>query len=142
MAERYKNARHGGGTGQYGASARGVCELHAGLSHYSEGHGKVRSGHANADAGFQWRVGSGGKLCIFRGLRCVYRLQIRPETDRHRVFFYIHDGIDSLEDTFKNMPPRETLVQLLIQWMGHEAVLKAVDLHCHIVPASMTAHGT
>lgn len=95
---------------------------------------RFRSGHANADAGFQWRVGSEGKLCIFRGLRCVDRLQIRPETDRHRVFFYIHDGIDSLEDTFKNMPPRETLVQLLIQWMGHEAVLKAVDLHCHIVP--------
>lgn len=74
---------------------------------------RFRSGHANADAGFQWRVGSEGELYIFRGLRCFYRLQIRPETDRHRVFFYIHDGIDSLEDTFKNMPPRETLVQLL-----------------------------
>ena len=32
------------------------------------------------------------------------------------------------------MPPRETLIQLLSQWTGHEDVLKAVDLHCHIVP--------
>lgn len=95
---------------------------------------RFRSGHADADSGFQWRVGSQGELYVFRGLRCVYRMIIHPETDRHRVYFYIHDGLENLGDALRNMPLRETLTQLLTQWTGHEDVLKAVDLHCHIVP--------
>ena len=95
---------------------------------------RFRSGHADADAGFRWQAGSEGELYVFRGLRCVYRMIIHPETDRHRVYFYIHDGLENLGDALRNMPPRETLTQLLTQWTGHEDVLKAVDLHCHIVP--------
>ena len=88
----------------------------------------------NTSLDFQWRVDSEGELYVFRGLRCFYRLHINPETDRHRAYFYFYDGLDNLEDALRSMPPRETLIQLLTQWMGHEDVLKAVDLHCHIVP--------
>lgn len=95
---------------------------------------RFRSGHADAGAGFGWQIGSEDELFVFRGLRCFYRLRINPETDRHRAYFYIHDGLENLGDTLKNMLPRETLIQLLTQWTGHEDVLKAVDLHCHIVP--------
>lgn len=95
---------------------------------------RFHSGRADADAGFRWRGSSEGELYIFRGLRCVYRLRINPETDRHRAYFYIYDGLENLGDALRNMPPRETLIQLLTQWTGHEDVLKAVDLHCHIAP--------
>lgn len=95
---------------------------------------RFRGSQASTDLGFQWRVDSEGELYVFRGLRCAYRMIIYPETDRHRVFFYIYDGLDSLGDALKNIPPRETLTQLLTQWTRHEDVLKAVDLHCHIVP--------
>ena len=95
---------------------------------------RFRSSQANTSVDFQWRVGSEGELYVFRGPRCVYRLRINPETDRHRANFYIYDGLDSLGNALRSMPPRETLIQLLSQWTGHEDVLKAVDLHCHIVP--------
>ena len=95
---------------------------------------RFRSSQANMSLGFRWQAGSEEELYVFRGLRCVYRMIIHPETDRHRAFFYIYDGLDSLGDALRNMPPRETLTQLLTQWTGHEDVLKAVDLHCHIVP--------
>ena len=95
---------------------------------------RFSSSQANMSLGFRWQAGSEAELYVFRGLRCVYRLIIHHETDRHRAFFYIYDGLDSLGDALRNMPPRETLTQLLTQWTGHEDVLKAVDLHCHIVP--------
>ncbi|MGN1021452.1 MAG: CpsB/CapC family capsule biosynthesis tyrosine phosphatase [Aristaeellaceae bacterium] len=87
-----------------------------------------RSEGAGGSPDFHWRLGPEDELFIFREHRCVCRLRISPEADRHQACFC------SLGDALRDVSPRETLLHLLTRWTGHEERLKAVDLHCHVVP--------
>ena len=94
----------------------------------------LRSRRTGTAFGFSDRMDAQGDRCIDRRPDCICRLSLQPETSRHQAYCPAPDKFDVPGSAPAGMPSRGMLIQPLTRRMGHEEILKAVDLHSHIVP--------
>lgn len=93
------------------------------------------SEHAHTSLGFKWLFCSFDEIYIHRGGRCYFLLTIKPD-NKHivRAYVYPEKNDNDLVKWFQMLHPIETLTDILKKWTGHSAILKMIDLHCHVVP--------